>query len=196
VRVLVGSVGYRNLSDHSFGILVIEALAERPWPSAVSIEDISYNPIAVVQRLHDEPADQPFELAILVSAAERPGRAQGSLSIYRWDNALPGPDDIQACVAEAVTGVISLDNTLVVTRYFNGLPPTVAVVEVEPKVHAFGAELSPEVELAFDRACAIVTRLATSPSDAASLPLTALGGGAAMASRPPGVQVQDVRARG
>jgi hydrogenase maturation protease len=194
VRVLVGSVGYRNLCDHSFGILVVEALAARPWPPTVSVEDISYNPIAVMQRVHDE-ADQPFHLAIVVGAAERPGRAPGSLSVYRWDNALPGPDDIQACVAEAVTGVISLDNTLVVTRYFNGFPETVVVVEVEPQLHAFGVELSPEVGRSFERACDIVTQIVTNPTDAARVPTTALGGGSAVLSRPAAVQVQDVIAR-
>ena len=195
MRVLVGSVGYRNLSDHSFGILVVEALAARTWPPTVAMEDISYNPIAVVQRMQDEPADRAFELVILVSAAERPGRAPGSLSVYRWDRVLPNPHAIQACVAEAVTGVISLDNTLVVMGHFGGLPQTVVVVEVEPTVHAFGTELSPQVALAFDRASDTVTRLVTNPTEAALLPATSLGGGAPVSTRPAGVQVRDVIAR-
>jgi hydrogenase maturation protease len=192
LRVLVGSVGYRNLRDHSFGILVIEALAARPWPPSVSVEDISYNPVAVAQRIQDEAADRPFDLAIIVSAVERAGLEPGALSVYRWDNVLPKAHDIQASVAEAVTGVIALDNTLVVTRQFDGLPPTVVVVEVQPEIHAFGTELSPRVEQVFDRACDLVSRLAMRPADVALLPVAALGGGLEAPCRAAGVQVQSV----
>jgi hydrogenase maturation protease len=189
-------VGYRNLSDHSFGVEVVEALAIRTWPRTVSVEDISYNPIAVVQRLQDEPPDRPFEVAVVISAAERPGRAPGTLSIYRWDNALPDAAGIQAAVAEAVTGVISLDNTLVVTRHFAALPAAVVVIEVEPRVHAFGATLSPDVTPAFHRACDAAAQLALNPSEALRLPVSALGGGAQARPRPASVQVQGVVSRG
>ena len=39
-------------------------------------------------------------------------------------------------MTEAVTGVIALDNTLVVTRHFGGLPDEVVVIEVEPGVQS------------------------------------------------------------
>ena len=78
MRVLLGGVGYRNLRDHSFGVLVIETLAAREWAAAVSVEDISYNPIAVVQRFEDDPPDRRFTRAVLVSSVQRPGRAPGA----------------------------------------------------------------------------------------------------------------------
>ena len=192
MRVLVGGVGYRNLCDHSVGIVVVDALALQEWPATVSIEDISYNPIALVQRLQDEPPEQAFQLAIVVAAVERPGRAFGELSVYRWDNALPRHYDIQAAVTEAVTGVIALDNTLVLARHFAGLPETVVIIEVQPRIHEFGATLSSEVSAAVERACGIIRRLAMTPAAAASVPSAALGGGAKVPTRPPGVQVQHV----
>ena len=195
MRVLIGSVGYRNLSDYSFGIVVVDLLGLRSWPSAVVIEDISYNPIAVVQRLQEEPADRRFDIAVVVSAAERPQRPPGTLSVYRWDTVLPPPDDIQAAVAEAVTGIISLDNTLVVTRHFGVLAETVVVVEVEPKLHAFGDEMSIEVTSSVARAYDVVANLALNPAAATRLPALALGGGHALPRRPTGIEVKHVSSR-
>ena len=175
VRVLIGGVGYRNLRDHSFGVVVTDALAERAWPGHVSVEDISYNPIALVQRLEDDTPDRRFSLAIVVAGVPRPGRAPGTVAAYRWDSSLPGPEGIQAAVAEAVTGVIALDNTLVIGRHFGALPPTVVVIEVEPAVHEFGDALSPEVASAFTRVCEAATELALNPASAIRVPAAPLG---------------------
>jgi len=181
MRTLVGGLGYRNLRDHSLGVVVSDLLAERDWPEGVLVEDVSYNPIAVVQRLQDQPVDR----AIVVAAIGRPGRAPGMIEAYRWDGALPDPERIQAAVAEAVTGVILLDNTLVVGRHFGGLPPEVLVVEVEPEVEEFGDELSPVVAAAFERVCALVTLLATDEDAARRLPEAALGGGRLVSEKVP-----------
>lgn len=175
MRVLVGGVGYRHLRDHSFGIVLVEALETHRWPAEVAIEDVSYNPIAVVQRLQDEPAAARFDLAIVAGAVERPGRAPGTLSVYRWDNVLPGADAIQASVTEAVTGIIALDNTLVVARYFNALPPTVVVMEVEPAAHECGDVLTPAVEAALSRAIELVNQIVDDPAAASRIPEGALG---------------------
>lgn len=178
MRVLVGGVGYRNLRDHSVGILVAERLAGRAWPAGVVVEDVSYNPIALVQRLSDEPPDDRFERLVVVAGVSRPGRAPAAVEAYRWDGVLPAAEAVQAAVAEAVTGVISLDNTLVVARQFGGLPPEAIVVEVEPASgEEFGEELSPAVEAVLDAVCERVASLALSPDAGWRLPATPLGGG-------------------
>jgi hydrogenase maturation protease len=169
-RVLIGGVGYRNLRDHSFGVVLVDSLARDEWPAGVSVEDLSYNPVAVVQRLQDEPKDDGFCLAILIGAMQRSGRAPGTLSVYRWDNVLPGADDIHDAITEAVTGIISLDNTLVVARHFNALPPTVVVVELEPDAHEHGDSLTPAVAATLGRARDLVTLLARAPATAEQIP--------------------------
>ena len=58
---------------------------------------------------------------------------------------LPSDEEIQRAVTEAVTGVIALDNTLVVARHFGALPDEVVVVEVEPGVQEFGDTFSDAV---------------------------------------------------
>ena len=179
MRALVAGVGYRNLRDHSVGGAVADRLADRIWPGDVVVEDLSYNPIAVVQRLQDEPPDRPFDRVVFVGSVERPGRAAGTLTAYRWDGVLPGADEIQRAVTEAVTGVIALDNTLVVARHFEALPDDVVVIEVEPAEHEFGDAFSAAVAEACEAACELAVALATGEDVAARLPRAPLGGVAA-----------------
>lgn len=168
-RILLGGVGYRNLRDHSFGVQLIDSLAAETWPDGVSVEDISYNPIAVVQRLQDDPPQSRFDLAVIAGAQPRPDRQAGTLSVYRWDRVLPTPEVIHEAVMEAVTGIIALDNTLIVSRHFGVLPPTVIVIELEPEAHEFGSALTPAAAAAFARARDLMTRLAFEPSLAAQI---------------------------
>ena len=78
MRVIVAGIGYRNLRDHSVGVTVADRLLDRRWASDVVVEDLSYNPIAVGQRLEDEPAGRRFTRAVVVGAVERGGRAPGA----------------------------------------------------------------------------------------------------------------------
>lgn len=184
MRVIVAGVGYRNLRDHSVGVEVVDRLGTRAWPPGVVVEDLSYNPIAVVQRLEDEAADRRFERAVLVGAVER-GRAPGTVTAYRWDGVLPGDDEVHRAVTEAVTGVIALDNTLIVTRHFGPLPDEVLVVEVEPAVHEFGGVFSDVVAAVFDGVCELVAGLATDEDAGDRLPPAPLGGPVAAVLRAP-----------
>jgi len=148
MRTLIGGVGYSYLRDGSVGPLVVAELGREAWPDGVLVEDLSYGPIAVLQRLQE--ADPPFDRLVLVAAVRR-GRAPGTVTMYRWDHRLPDAAEIQARVAEAVTGVISLDNLLVVVGFFNALPRDVSVLEVEPEDEGWGEGLSPVVEAAWPR---------------------------------------------
>jgi hydrogenase maturation protease len=178
VRVIVAGVGYRNLRDHSVGVEVADRLEAGVGNGTVVVEDLSYNPIAVVQRLDDEPPGERFQRAVVVAAVERAGRAPGTVAAYRWDGVLPADDEIHRAVTEAVTGVIALDNTLVVTRHFGALPDDVVVVEVEPAVHEFGDTFSEIIDRQLDSICALVQTLATSADAVERLPWRPLGGGA------------------
>src|SRR5580765_4980635 len=156
MRVIVAGVGYRNLRDHSVGVEITDRLESASWTDDVVVEDLSYNPIAVVQRLEDEPPEQRFQRAVVVGAVERAGRRPGTVAAYRWDGVLPDDEAIQRAVTEAVTGVIALDNTLVVSRHFGALPDEVVVVEVEPAVHEFGDALSDAVARVLDAVVTLV----------------------------------------
>jgi hypothetical protein len=96
--------------------------------------------------------------------------------VYRWDQVLPAPDVVQAAVTEAVTGVIAMDNTLIVCRQFGALPHDAVVVEVEPLIEEAGETFSPAIAAIVDELRDLVTRLATDESAAAQLPVRPLGG--------------------
>ncbi len=128
-RVLVAGIGYRNLRDYSIGVVACDHLSRRAVPPDIAIEDLSYGPIAVMQRLEDDPPDRRFARLVVVTGVARPGRWPATVTAYRWNGRLPPPDEIQAAVSEAVTGVISADNTLIVCGHFGVLPPTVVVID-------------------------------------------------------------------
>lgn len=171
-RTLVAGVGYHDLRDHSVGPLLARSLAGETWPEGVVVEDLSYDPVKVTHRLSGE--EPPFDRLVVMGAVRR-GRRPGTVTVYRWDRALPDPEEVQARVAEAVTGVIALDNLLVVTAAFDAAPREVYVVEVEPEVEAMGDELTPAVAEGAARAARAAREIATGPGPA-PVPEAPLGG--------------------
>lgn len=172
-RVLIGGVGYRNLRDFSVGPILADRLAALEWPDHVTVEDLSYSPVAAVHRLREEWL--PFERVILVGGVRR-GREPGTITVYRWDGQLPGPAQIQSCVAEAVTGVISLDNLLIIGRHFRALPDDVVVIEVEPGIEGWGEGFSEPIARAAERVVETIRRLIHSPEPALPHGVAGLGG--------------------
>lgn len=178
VRAVIGGVGYRNLRDHSLGIRLSDELEPQARPPALLIEDLSYNPVAVGQWFADEARETPILRAVFVSAVAREdGRPPGTISAYRWDRILPSDEEIQRAVTDAVTGIILVDNTLIVTEWMRALPPEVIVVEVEPLEHEFGDDLSTLVASAYIDARRLVMLLAVDDAEAAALPMMPFGGG-------------------
>lgn len=173
VATLIGAVGYRYLRDHSAAFAVLEALEHVDLGPEVTIEDVSYNPIAVVQWLEGEARDR-FGRAILISAVQRDGRAAGAVDVYRWDGSLPAADSIQDSVADAVTGVISLPNTVIIAGHFKALPNDVAIVEIQPDAHEFGTTLTAAVAAGVRVAIEAVRQLVIDPAALDRLPIGCL----------------------
>lgn len=173
MRTLIGGVGYRNLRDHSAAFEILERLSLADLGPDVVVEDTSYNPIAIVQWLEGLPGDERFDRAIFVSSLDR-GRAPGTVTAYRWDGDMPPDDQVQQSVTEAVTGIIALENTIVIGTYFKVLPPEIVIVEIEPRDHEFGPELSEPVQGAIARVGPLVRRLAVEPDALDDLPVSPL----------------------
>jgi len=141
MRILVGGVGYRYLRDGAVGPYMTDTLAASAT-NGIEVEDLGYHPVGFTQNLQDRPA---YDRIVLVGAITR-GREPGTVTAYRWDHALPSNKAIQERVSEAVTGVISLDNLLIVTEAFGAFPEDVRVVEVEPADEGWGEGFSPVVQ--------------------------------------------------
>jgi len=157
-RVLVGTVGYHILRNHSVGPVLLPKLKQQDWPAGVSVEELNWGPIAIVQQRQALP--EPYERVVLLVAIERAGRAIGNIDLFRWEGHLPDETQIQACVGDAATGVISVDNLLVIGEYFKIWPREVLLVDVEPGPETAGENLTPEVEAKVPVILQLVRRLA------------------------------------
>ncbi len=148
---LIGGIGYAWQGDLAFGTTVVEALRGLAWPAGVEIADLSHNPITVFQQIRA----QRYTQLILIGAVQR-GRPPGTLFTYRPTDALPHVDEIQARIVESGSGIISLDNIVIISRFYDALPPDTQIIEVEPVEDSWGADLSPTVHVAVSRAIGLI----------------------------------------
>lgn len=149
-RALVGGVGYLNLRDGSAGPILVERLAATLGPDT-DVEDLSYSPIDVMFLLQR----RAYARAAFVGAVSR-GDPPGTIRMGRWHPAPETPDEVQARIAEAVSGVISLENLLRINQHFGALPPEVTLVEIEPEDEGWGAGLTPTMDRAIDEVAALL----------------------------------------
>ena len=146
-KILIAGVGYRNLRDMSLGPVLMDRLGQEDWPHGIEVEDLSYGPVDVMHSLDERG---PYERIIFVAGVRR-NRPPGGVYCYRWEHQLPAAEEVQARVAEAVSGVISLDNLLIIATYFVKLPHDVVVIEVEAADEGWGEGFTPDVEAAIPR---------------------------------------------
>jgi hypothetical protein len=129
-KIFIGTVGYHNLRNHSIGSALLPRLQAMKWPAGVELDELNWGPIAIVQKFQAMP--EAFDRVILLSAIERPRRQVGDVSVYQWCGRLPDEELIQRCVGDAVTGVISVENLLIIGEYFKIWPNETYFVDVEP----------------------------------------------------------------
>ncbi len=138
--ILVAGVGYQHLSDLSFGSVLIERMQEMEWPEDVQIEDFGWGPISILHWFEESPGTK-FDRAIFAGAVER-SREPGNLYTYAWLADRPDPEVVQERISEALTGVISLENLLIIAHHFDALPSDTTVIELEPVEQDWGSDLS------------------------------------------------------
>jgi Ni,Fe-hydrogenase maturation factor len=109
-KILIAGVGYRQLRDLSVGPVLMDRLGQVAWPHGVEVEDLSYGPIGVMPTLDERG---PYVHIIFVAGVKR-HRQPGGVYCSRWEHRLPDLQEVQVRVAEAVTGVISPDNLLII----------------------------------------------------------------------------------
>jgi hydrogenase maturation protease len=143
-RILIAGVGYRNLRDMSLGPVLTDRLAQDAWPVDVEIEDLSYGPIAVMHKLD---ACSPYDRIIFIAGVCR-DRRPGGVYCYPWEHHQAAPEEVQARVTEALTGVISLDNLLV-------------IIEVEAVDDSWGEGFTPQVESVVPAVIALIRAYTT-----------------------------------
>ena len=129
MRTLVGIVGYYAfLRGYPLGPELMASLQGQPWAAALDIREMNWGPIAIVQDLQAQP-DKPGRV-VLVGAVDR-GLLPGSVSCRRWAGGTLDPLAVQRRVFEGVTGVISLDNLVVIGSHFGVWPESLLTVELQ-----------------------------------------------------------------
>ena len=145
MRAIIGIVGYYGfVRGYPLGPELMERLQTQPWPAGVEIREMNWGPVAIVQDFQAQ-ADKP-DRVVLVGALDR-GLEAGAVTCRRWAG---GPLDtaaVQRRMFEAVTGVISLDNLLVIGAQFGVWPAETFTVELQWPESGLGDLVLGEIEL-------------------------------------------------
>lgn len=142
-RTLIGTVGYHLLRNHSVGPILLPDIIKIDWPDLVTIEEMNWGPIAIVQ--YFQTLETPFYRVVFLVALERENRKIGEIDVFQWQGGLPSEKQIQACIGDAATGVISIENLLVIGEFFKVWPKELYLVDVEPGPEAAGEFLTSQV---------------------------------------------------
>ncbi|CAN5496845.1 hypothetical protein BH20ACT2_BH20ACT2_00830 [soil metagenome] len=143
---LVGGIGLPWLRDLDFGTQFIRRIEGLTWPEGVLVEDLSYAAHRVLHLLQEL---QPAKV-VLVGCMPRDVDPAGTIRHYPLDLTPPDAEEVHERLAEAVGGIIDLDHTLAVVRYWGAFPADTVVIEVEPGDRSFGLGFTDEVEAAVD----------------------------------------------
>ena len=128
-RVVIGIVGYYQfIRGYPLGPELMARLRSVPWPDGIEIREMNWGPIAIVQDF--EASGVTYDRVVLVGAVDR-GLSPGTVSARRWMGGALEPFAVQHRVFEAVTGIISLDNLLVIGAHFGVWPAEVITIEAQ-----------------------------------------------------------------
>ncbi len=143
--------------------MLLSHLQELSFPDHIKVDELNWGPVAVVQMFQaEEPA---FEKVIILCAIEREGRKIGHIDVFKWLGKLPDEEQIQACVGDAATGVISVENLLVIGEYFKVWKDEVYLVDVEPGPEVAGEQWTIEMQNAIPEIISTIKRLALTGVD-------------------------------
>lgn len=151
-KVLVAALGHAWLRDQAFGIKVVDELRARRLSAEVELADWSFGTITAFQKL----AEGSFHRAIFVSGVQRDERAPGVLLRSTPHIDLPPDEEIHGRIGDCVMGAVSVDNLLIIAKFYGVLPDDVVLIEAEPVDDTWGSDLSPALASALDAAVRMV----------------------------------------
>ena len=161
-KIFIGTVGYHNLRNHSIGPALLPQLQKMKWAGGVELDELNWGPIAIVQKFQSLPI--PYDKVILIAAIERSARKIGDITVFKWMGKLPEEELIQRCIGDAVTGVISVENLLIIGEYFKIWSGETFVVDVEPGPEEAGEDFTEEMQQAIPDLILILQQLSDTDS--------------------------------
>ena len=158
-RVVIGIVGYYQfIRGYPLGPELMARLQAGPWPDGIDIREMNWGPIAIVQDFQ-AMAEKP-DRVVLVGAVDR-GLEPGTVSRRRWSGGKLDTFEVQRRVFEAVTGVISLDNLLIIGAHFGVWPQELITVEAQFSENSLSDLVLAEIEV--DREAGQIAVIGTRP---------------------------------
>ena len=186
MRTIIGIVGYYGfVRGYPLGPELMERLSAQPWPDDTEIREMNWGPVAIVQDFQAQ-AETP-ERVVLVGALDR-GLEAGTVSCRRWAGGSLDAAAVQRRMFEAVTGVISLDNLLVIGAQFGVWPRETFTVELQWPESGLGDLVLGEIELDRGRGQVVGERPLSPNNDRIVQRLVDAIRTLALGDAPPGVQ--------
>ena len=144
--VAIGLVGYYQfIRGYPLGPELRERLEDISWHEIdVSIKEMNWGPIAIVQDFQSSSIH--YDRIVLIAGVDREMQP-GSVTCRHW---LGGKLDnlaVQDRIFEAVTGIISLDNLLVIGEHFKIWPEELITIEIQLANSSFGDFILSELEV-------------------------------------------------
>jgi len=135
---LIGIVGYSAILDsYPLGPPLMTGL-ESALADAdhVTIENFTWSPVHIVQRFENDEMPKPERLVLigLSATTTKPGQVQAC----QWQGGQASELAVQERVYEAVTGIVDLENTLMIGEYFKAWPNECFTVEADMQANTFG----------------------------------------------------------
>ena len=158
-RVVIGIVGYfQFIRGYPLGPELMQRLLAVPWPDGTEICEMNWGPIAIVQDFQAKA--EKYDRVVLVGAVDR-GLATGVVTSRRWVGGVLETLEVQRRVFEAVTGVISLDNLLIIGAHFDVWPEELITVEAQFSEDSLSDLVLAEIEI--DREAGEMAVIGTRP---------------------------------
>lgn len=143
-HIAIGLVGYYQfVRGYPLGP-ELKARLEHSNRDDIEIREMNWGPIAIVQDFQANPIQ--YDRIVLVATVDR-NLEPGAVTCRQWLGGELDNKIVQDRIFEAVTGIISLDNLLVIGEHFKIWPKELITVEVQLQDSSFGDFVLSELEL-------------------------------------------------
>ena len=136
--MMVGIVGYSAVVEsYPLGPKLLEELESIFGDNPnVILENFTWSPVHIVQRLQGGEMTRPDRIVLvgLAAGSSKPG----TVAVHRWVGGTQPEVKVQERIYEAVTGIVDLENTLMIGSYFNVWPDECLTVEADLAPDTFG----------------------------------------------------------
>ena len=136
--VMVGIVGYSAVVEsYPLGPKLLEELQDIFGDDPnVLLENFTWSPVHIVQRLQGGEMTRPDRIVLvgLAAGSSKPG----TVAVHRWIGGTQPEVKVPERIYEAVTGIVDLENTLMIGSYFKVWPEECLTVEADLAPDTFG----------------------------------------------------------